>query len=254
MRVAATDYDGTLYIDGRVGDDALGAIRLWRERGNAFGIATGRCLALVNCEIERWGIPFDFLVCVNGAAIYDDGARLLGSAVIPNEFIADILRHPSALASYHYGLSMDDGSMELCVMSPDSWFLGRELPYRGISFDESLMARELHQISFGYGSAEESASCAEALIADFGDAVEIKANVDCIDITGKGIDKEFGISRMLSLRGWPSDGILVIGDGGNDLGMIRAFNGCTVESAGDDIKKEASAVYGGVGEMLIRNM
>jgi hydroxymethylpyrimidine pyrophosphatase-like HAD family hydrolase len=75
-----------------------------------------------------------------------------------------------------------------------------------------------------------------------------------MDINRRGVSKEVGIGRMLSLRGWPEEGLLAIGDGGNDLRMIERYKGVTVESAGEEVKNAAAAIYKDVGEMLRENM
>ena len=42
MKIAACDFDGTLFRDGVVSEADLEAIADWRRSGNAFGIVTGR--------------------------------------------------------------------------------------------------------------------------------------------------------------------------------------------------------------------
>ncbi len=54
--------------------------------------------------------------------------------------------------------------------------------------------------------------------------------------------------------GWKNPEIYAIGDEINDLPMIEAFNGFTVDTARDAIKTKARKSYAGVGAMLAANL
>jgi hydroxymethylpyrimidine pyrophosphatase-like HAD family hydrolase len=41
MKIIASDYDGTLNHGG-IGEEKRNAIKKWREKGNKFGIVSGR--------------------------------------------------------------------------------------------------------------------------------------------------------------------------------------------------------------------
>ena len=75
-----------------------------------------------------------------------------------------------------------------------------------------------------------------------------------VDITPKEISKEQAITHTLSLMGWQDAEIFAIGDEVNDLPMIEAFNGYTVDTAREAIKQKARASYESVGAMLLANI
>ena len=252
-RVAVTDYDGTLCLEGCVGDDTIAAIERWRRAGNVFGIATGRDLSLITHATNRWDIPFDFLICANGAAIYDSALNVLMQATIPDTVVPDVLRHPASRASMHLELCVE-GALQIYVADERSWFPTLGAPYREISYEEALNAKNLQQISLAYSTFEECTAYTAAVAEAFGDTLNPQTNDVCLDITRAGVDKCSGILSLLSLKGWPEKGLLAIGDGGNDLPMIRRFGGFTVTGATDEIKAEAAGVYASVGEMLRDNM
>ena len=252
-RVAVTDYDGTLCLEGCVGDDTIAAIERWREAGNAFGIATGRDLSLITHETNRRGIPFDFLICANGAAIYDGDLNPLMQTVIPDTVVPDMLRHPASRASMHLELCVA-GALQIYVADERSWFPTMGVPYREISYEEALDAKNLQQISLAYDTFEECTAYTAAVAEAFGNMLNPQTNDVCLDITRAGTDKCSGILSLLSLKGWPERGLLAIGDGGNDLPMIRRFGGFTVATATDEIKAEATGIYTSVGELLRDNM
>ena len=54
--------------------------------------------------------------------------------------------------------------------------------------------------------------------------------------------------------GWEGAEIFAIGDEINDLPMIEAFNGFTVDTAREEIKQKARCAYTSVGAMLDDNI
>ena len=94
MKIAACDFDGTLFRDGVVSEADLEAIADWRRSGNAFGIVTGRGRNTLLRDVKRFSIPYDFLICNNGAMICDEQAQDVYCAVLPEPVRAEIMDHP----------------------------------------------------------------------------------------------------------------------------------------------------------------
>lgn len=251
MRIAASDYDGTLATwQGLIGD-VVPAVARWRAAGNIFGIATGRDLPMILTETEKYGIGYDFLVCMNGAVVYDgDPAHtLLSSTLLPDDLHADLMRHPAGRASMHFQLSCLD---ELCVLLREgSWFPMLGIRYREVDFDEGLALRGLGQVSLAYKTVEECARWHAMLLRDFDGRITAHHNKTTIDINPFGVDKATGIEDVIRRKGWGGCGTpLVIGDGGNDIGMIKRFGGYTVPGADEAVLRAATRVFESVPAML----
>ena len=75
-------------------------------------------------------------------------------------------------------------------------------------------------------------------------------NAKSVDITPAGISKQQGLETLLNAMGWLNCELYVIGDEVNDLPMISAFGGYTVNTARDAIKSHTRKVFNDVGEML----
>lgn len=72
--VLASDYDGTLALDGRVDEETLGALERLRETGRKLLLVTGRELKellAIFPEIDQ----FEWVVAENGAILYCPGTR-----------------------------------------------------------------------------------------------------------------------------------------------------------------------------------
>lgn len=249
MRIVVSDFDGTLKpFHGSMDPAVVDAIRRWRAGGNAFGIATGRDRVMTLMETERSRIPYDFLVLINGAALYDGAARLLDATLIDDDLVEPILRHPAALASEHYQL-IDLKAIYLYERR-ETFFGKFGIPNVPVDVDAALALRDLAQISFWYQTADEALEWARRLDADFPGRIAAHANTQAIDITRRGVDKAEGIRRVLALLGYADAEVFAIGDGGNDVGMIREYNGATVPDGAPAAKEVARRVYADVGAML----
>ena len=75
-----------------------------------------------------------------------------------------------------------------------------------------------------------------------------------VDIVPAGVSKSQGINKLLELMNWQDAEVYAIGDESNDLPMLEAFDGFTVDTARDAIKARAREVYAGVGAMLAANL
>ena len=70
MKLLVSDYDGTLKSSVKDLMLNIEAINKFREKGNLFVIITGRGKSIRE-YIEEYNIPYDYLICENGAIIYD---------------------------------------------------------------------------------------------------------------------------------------------------------------------------------------
>lgn len=248
MRIAVSDYDGTICTRGELMGEIVAAVWKWREAGNRFGIATGRDLPMTLHETKRRGIPVDFLICINGATIYDHDESLLQKRLIADDLVPVIMQHPAAMASMHLQLS-GTGPTQL-VLRQGSWFPKLGIPYREIDFDTALRLRDLGQISLAFPTEKECADWVFMLQEDLGDVVEPHPNRTTIDINQVGINKATGIADLMALKNWQGHEVYVIGDGGNDIAMIERYRGFTVPGASPEVTKAATKVYEDVAAML----
>lgn len=78
MRIIVSDYDDTFYLHkiNKIRNyikikQNIKAVKNFRKKGNLFIIATGRYYDAIIKEIKKYKIEFDYLICNNGADIYD---------------------------------------------------------------------------------------------------------------------------------------------------------------------------------------
>lgn len=82
MLLVASDFDGTLYVnDINIISKNIEYINKLRENNNLFAIITGRGLSIIEL-LKKYNISYDFLICENGAIIYDNKDNILYSCYL----------------------------------------------------------------------------------------------------------------------------------------------------------------------------
>ncbi len=251
FKVAASDFDGTLFREQKISASDLAAIRAWRAAGNAFGIVTGRAFAMLTPHFEEFALDVDFAVCCNGAIIFDDAGRILFESELPKKILPEILAEPSAAQSFHFLFETADKLFYSRVREP-SWVLreGKLWDLTPVDAAQIDALPKINQLALGFETVETAQTATDALNRKFGDAILAQQNTYSVDIVPAGINKAQGVENLLALRNWRGAEVHVIGDEANDLPMIRRFGGCTVSTANDLVKREASAIFDSVGDML----
>ena len=257
MKIGASDYDGTLFRQRTIAPEDVEGVRAWRRAGHKFGVVSGRDYGMLMPQLEHYGIESDYAVCNNGGIIFKADGTPLWQGSIPLSVLAEIVREPSVDKSFHYAFSAVDKTY-LYHEGEGSWIMREALewdfPIEKITEADILNLPRIHQFCLGYPEAKQADETAAIINAKYGDYVHAYPNGCSVDITPAGVSKSQGIDTLLELMGWQQAEVFAIGDETNDLPMLEAYDGFTVDTARDAIKEKARAVYGGVGDMLVDNI
>ena len=253
MKVAASDYDGTLLRGGKIDEETKEGIARWRAAGHKFGVISGRDYGMLVPQLEEYGVEFDYTVCNNGGIIRGADAAVRFQAEIDPRALTAIASEPSAQKSFHFAFSAADVTY-LCHHSEGSW-IEREakdwdFPIIYIKESEIGGLTGIQQFSLGFPEPALSDECAAVLNAKLGDLIHAFPNACSLDITPAGISKDQGIKKLLSVMGWEGAEVFAIGDETNDLPMLKAWNGYSLTTARPEIQAQAKQVFPSVGAML----
>ena len=91
MKIAASDFDGTLFRDGDVTKEEIEAIDKWRANGNLFGVITGRNYKSLREDLDNFDVNYDFIISTNGALIRDEKCNVLKSFEVDTEIAEELL-------------------------------------------------------------------------------------------------------------------------------------------------------------------
>lgn len=246
--VVATDFDGTLcqsYPDGyKINEKTLEAIKEFRNKGNLFGVVTGRSYIWAYPVFKKLNtFDFDYIISDNGAQCFDKD----GNAVFSNKIMA---YHGFAKDYVNTVLEFSDDVEEAGIcFERDRFNFEKNNPegnggyYSKYSvLDEFYDKDEFVMVNAVCKNDEVAAKLKEEIVLKFGEYLDPAQNGRCLDITAKGINKASGISQYAKLMSVPHDNIYSAGDNYNDLPMVKAFHGCAVKGAVDALKNEAEFI------------
>ncbi|MET7278821.1 HAD family hydrolase [Kribbella sp. NPDC005582] len=243
----ALDIDGTLIDhDERLSPAVVDAVRRASAQVPVF-LATGRAWSTTKPVADRFGLPAGGIVVVsNGARTmrYPDGELLDERTFDPRTVIASVREHaPNArMAVEEY-----DGTYLVTEPFPDG-DLGYNATIRVVS-DEELAPEPVTRLIIRDPEQSEAdfVRLAERLgLHGVGYFVGWTA---WLDIAPEGVDKSTGLKVALAQYDLDPSGLVAIGDGRNDIEMLKfAGLGVAMGSAPDEVKAAADEVTKSVSD------
>ena len=231
--IIASDYDGTISRHGVISDKTIKGIKEFKERGNMFGLVTGRDYVNGFLELkENADLQFDFLIMSNGASACDkdgniyfsekiNGNILYGETTLAQELVKRCLE----LTSCPCNISFEKSRL---TVYPDYSF---EESNSGTKHRDYLKLEEIGDFvsaSAICDTAEQATIVSKILKEEFGQYLNPLQNGRCIDISPIGVDKSVGIERLAKQLNLPCEQIWTIGDNYNDMTMLKKYHGCAM--------------------------
>lgn len=102
LKVAASDYDGTLFRGDIITARDAEAIRKWRAAGHKFGVVSGRDHGMLMPQLKHYGVEYDYLACNNGGLISDAQDRVLWEARIEPAVLKAVSKLERVRKSFHF--------------------------------------------------------------------------------------------------------------------------------------------------------
>lgn len=191
MKLIASDFDGTIFIDEKIKTEDIRAIRDFQEKGNLFGLVTGRSYHSLLVLIEGKLAP-DFVIANNGSHIFVKNGKEM----------TEILKY-----------SLDQDKIRDVVD-----YYGRTYPIR-LFTDKDRSVDRLEDL----GEGEEILSLAiysdHMLENPFQEAFSFHKSIGVIDVINSAVSKQTGIEFIKDFYGFDKE-IIAIGDDFNDIEFL----------------------------------
>lgn len=252
-RLVALDLDGTvLHEDMRIDDDLVAAIRQTFDDGHEVVIATGRSADATLPIIEQLRIRPEWVVCSNGAVVLTRDA--LADRSYRREYVetfdtTDVLtRIRSHLITARYAVEDAEGFFRFTAPLPDDTLGQRKAE---VTFDELLgiQATRVVVVSPDHELEEFLAVVEQMGLSHVSYAIGWTA---WLDIAPEGITKATALERVREITSMPADSVLAVGDGRNDVDMLRwaGRHGISVAmgQASEEVKDAATHVTDSISQ------
>lgn len=249
-RLVALDVDGTLVDGDNVMSDAVRqSVLAIRDAGIETVISTGRAIDGVLDTIGKLGFTEGYAVASNGAVVF----RYLDDAADPVEVLqaetfdaSDAVRRvlefvPDAI------VAVEEIGVGFRLNRP---FPGNEVAGRFVVEDiDSLIAEPVTRVVIR--STDHTAEEFTAIVHDLGlTGTNYYIGYSAwLDLAPDGVSKASGLQFLCDRLDIAPSEVLAVGDGNNDLEMLKwAGRGVAMGHGPDSLKQAANAVTGSVEE------
>lgn len=249
--LVALDVDGTIMrADGAIGTAVRQQMLRLQARGHEVTLATGRPSASVIALLRDLGLRPEYAVCSNGAVILrraPDGGYSVDSAEVFSPAAAlRILRHAAPEAMF--AVEEEGGDFLLTRRVAD---FGTQSTSRVVPFDDLVATRALRLIvvSDEIGSAD---LVDQLTILGLRPVVYAVESSTWLDIAPEKVDKARALERVRARLGVHRSRVVAVGDGLNDIEMLRwageEGRGVALGHAPDEVRAVATETGGSVDD------
>lgn len=248
IHMFASDYDGTLFKDHVVTQHDLDAIHKFRSLGHKFGIVTGRSIDSIRIEIDKYNIPVDFLVGINGGVVLDHDYKELYTSKMDSDLAKDVMDHIEDFGVHFYGAN--DGyriSRKILTDMEDSF-----KPNLQPTPIEEIMEKGIAAMYIWSGEEERAKELAKSINDKFGaHGIHSFPNTQAVDVGIANVSKSTGIEIIRDHYNYAGQ-IFTVGDSFNDVPMIKDFHGFLMENGSMEIQPMAKGgLTKSVGDALL---
>ncbi len=241
VKLIASDFDGTIGRGEQLKRD-VEAIEAFRNKGNLFGLISGRSVPGLRAVKERTGLPVDFLLSDSGGTCYIDG-KLIFCIQAKKEAFFPLASFLLCRGSRLISVNRFDGSDMLYYRHSD----GREEYGKPRCQWEERPFPQMSGLFEDYARCRKVANEAEALFP----GLTALPNDDCLDVVPRGCSKAAGVARIAAHFGVEKSDVFTVGDNYNDLAMLDAYDSFVVAGAPAEVQEHATiAVVQSVAEMI----
>lgn len=191
MKLIASDFDGTIFIDEKIKTEDIKAIRDFQDKGNLFGIVTGRTYHSLFVLIEGKMDP-DFVIANNGSHIF----------VKNGKDMTEVLK---------YSLDQDK------IMDVID-FYGRKFPTR-IFTDKDRAVDKISDLREGEEILSLAIYSDNMLENPFEKDFSFHKSIGVTDVINSAVSKQTGIEFIKDFYGFDKE-IIAIGDDFNDIEFL----------------------------------
>ena len=224
IKVLASDYDKTFYLNDEDVKNNIQAIKEFRKENNIFIFATGRSYLDFKEKVNKYNLEYDYAILNHGATIIDNEDNILYNIYIDNKIIKDLIT---------------DLKLNYSIKN----FFCKALDSRVTSNLEDLT-----KINARYASKEEAIDIFNSINNKYRNYIKAyMISKTSIEIISNKVNKAIAIKYIADKLNISYNNIYTVGDSYSDINMIKEFNGYCMKNSIDELKKlsikECESVY-----------
>ena len=202
MKILASDFDDTIYFEDDVEKSIknIKAIKEFVSFGNSFCIITGRNYSDVKLLLNEYKIPYTYLICEDGAKIFNNMDYCIDTIYMDKELIKEII---NMLNEYNYDYYLDDG------------------------YNKTNNINDCVKVVVNCSEKDKQVEIVNKIKENI--KVYVYASKYHINIVNSSVNKANALKRLLNIENLSYNNLHVIGDNSNDYEMVKNFSGAIMK-------------------------
>ncbi len=202
MKILASDFDDTIYFEDDVEKSIknIKAIKEFVSFGNSFCIITGRNYSDVKLLLNEYNIPYTYLICEDGAKIFNNMDYCIDTIYMDKELIKEII---NILEEYNYDYYLDDG------------------------YNKTNNINDCVKVVVNCSEKDKQVEIVNKIKENI--KVYVYASKYHINIVNSSVNKANALKRLLNIESLSYNNLHVIGDNSNDYEMVKNFSGAIMK-------------------------
>ncbi|QBQ07245.1 HAD superfamily hydrolase [Spiroplasma gladiatoris] len=224
-----SDYDGTINLNHNDSIDPkdLNFINRWIKQGNTFAIATGRMVGEIQDILKKAKVPYNYIICNNGAMVYEKEKGIIAKTPIPFEYRKNISEIFKELRNnFILGYCLLDQRMSYSKIYTkeveENPFLIKYAPKKN-NFEQGqkdILENPDLNLLYIYINQSEARDVKKMLQEKFKGLKVVRTHANVIEVMHKEVSKAHGILEIQKLKHFELDDVITSGDGENDIEML----------------------------------
>lgn len=240
MKALASDFDGTLYVNGKIDSKDVEAINQF-QKDNLFGICTGRPIKhMVYFLTDHF--KSDFYITSTGSYILDKELNVLYESEIPYKIACELIKQFNEL----HPMYLHVGGEDIYVIHEEI----KELHSPQIIVDyDTIPQRHILNISTRANCIEEAIQIQNEIKKRFGQWIDVYRNDIYVDIVNKGVSK--GKACQWIKNHYNIDTLYGIGDNYNDIPMFESCDySFSFTYSPEDVQNQSTYVVDSINQAI----
>ena len=230
-KILISDYDGTFYQNDIDIKKNIDKVDEFRTLGNLFVLATGRSYVDLKQKIDKYKIPYDYLILNQGALLLSKDLKILKVFILDKELVDSVLEYAN-------------NNKDICNVILISTF------NKNVK-DTSNIVKIMLKL-YNYDNALEVKNYIDKSYTNIKSYFISEDNHYLVEIVSINASKSLMIEKILDKEKIVKKNVYTIGDGINDIDMIRDYNGYRVRNSCKELVFVTDRVIDNVSDLISR--
>lgn len=228
-KILISDYDGTFYQNDLDIKKNIDKVTEFRTLGNLFVLATGRSYVDLKIMIDKYKIPYDYLILNHGALLLSKKLEILNVFTLDKELVGSVLEYANNNKDIYDVVLID--------------------VFKKKVIDTSNAVKIMLKL-YSYDNALDVKKYIDERYTNIKCYYEKEDNHYLVEIVSSKASKSLMIEKILVREKIVKDNVFTIGDGVNDIDMIRNFNGYRVINSCKELDSITNRVIDNVSDLI----